>query len=79
MHTYVYTYMATLCALFTTSVYIQLPLGAEWQTAVAYNKNYSLSLSLTPHSPHHNVQEPTGLGGLHPISAELQPTSCTDQ
>lgn len=31
----------------TSAIYIQFPLGAEWQTAVAYNKTLSLSLSLT--------------------------------
>ena len=54
----------------TSAIYIQFPVPAEWQTAEAYNKTLSLSLSMTSHSSHHNVQdrEPTGLGGLHPIS-----------
>ena len=29
------------------AIYVQFPLGAEWQTAEAYNKTLSLSLSLT--------------------------------
>ena len=31
----------------TSAIYIQFPLGAEWQTAEACNKTLSLSLSLT--------------------------------